>query len=123
MKRRTPTDDELQVGEAREVAKLRSRVLEAMAAEADWTAANADIERAERLLQDGRIKTLRLLVDRSFESRQPRILRPLLFQSTVDGLDQGRTLGTFAITEICRSVEACPSQESLRESVFGEVGN
>ncbi len=37
-----------------------------------WTAANADIERAEGLLQDGRIKTLRLLVDRSFESRQPR---------------------------------------------------
>ncbi len=37
-----------------------------------WTAANADIERAERLLQDGRIRALRLLVDRSFESRQPR---------------------------------------------------
>ena len=38
-----------------------------------WTAANADIERAEGLLQDGRIKTLRLLVDRSFESRQPLV--------------------------------------------------
>ena len=38
MKRRTPTDDELQVGEARKLVKLRSRVLEAMAAEADMEA-------------------------------------------------------------------------------------
>ena len=38
MKRRTPTDDELQVGEAREVAKLRSRIMAAMAAEADMDA-------------------------------------------------------------------------------------
>ena len=38
---------------------------------ATWTAAHADLERAERLLGDGRIKTLRLLVDRSFEGRQP----------------------------------------------------
>ena len=35
MKRRTLTDDELQVGEARQLAKLRKRIMSAMAAEAD----------------------------------------------------------------------------------------
>jgi hypothetical protein len=36
-----------------------------------WTAAGADIGFANRLLADGRIKSLRFVVDYSFQSRQP----------------------------------------------------
>jgi hypothetical protein len=38
---------------------------------ATWTAAAADTERAEQLLRDDRIISMRWLVDRSFETRQP----------------------------------------------------
>lgn len=37
-----------------------------------WTASNADIAAAERMLKSQRIRTFRLVVDRSFPSRQPR---------------------------------------------------
>lgn len=37
-----------------------------------WTAAVADLSKAARLLRDRKILSLRLLVDRSFESRQPK---------------------------------------------------
>lgn len=36
-----------------------------------WSAAHADLEHAERLLVDGRIESIRFLVDRSFATRQP----------------------------------------------------
>lgn len=36
-----------------------------------WTAAGADTTRAEQFLRDGRIRSIRWLVDRSFETRQP----------------------------------------------------
>lgn len=36
-----------------------------------WTAAGADIGFANRLLADGRIRSLRFVVDYSFQSRQP----------------------------------------------------
>lgn len=38
---------------------------------ATWTAAGADTTRAEQFLRDGRIRRMRWLVDRSFETRQP----------------------------------------------------
>ena len=39
---------------------------------ATWTASNADLTKAAGFLRDGRIQTMRLMVDRSFEGRQPR---------------------------------------------------
>ena len=36
-----------------------------------WTAAQADLKRAERLLRSREVKSLRLMVDRSFQTRQP----------------------------------------------------
>ena len=36
-----------------------------------WTAAQADLKRAERLLDSSEVKSLRLMVDRSFQTRQP----------------------------------------------------
>ena len=36
-----------------------------------WTAAQADLKRAERLLASREIRLLRLMVDRSFQTRQP----------------------------------------------------
>ena len=36
-----------------------------------WTAAQADLKRAERLLRAREVKSLRLMVDRSFQTRQP----------------------------------------------------
>lgn len=39
---------------------------------ATWTAAGADTTRAEQFLRDGRIRSIRWLVDRSFETRQPK---------------------------------------------------
>ena len=38
---------------------------------ATWTAAGADTTPAEQFLADGRIRSIRWLVDRSFETRQP----------------------------------------------------
>lgn len=38
---------------------------------ATWTAAGADTTRAEQFLAEGRIRSIRWLVDRSFETRQP----------------------------------------------------
>ena len=40
-----------------------------------WTAASADLRKAQVLLRDGRLLSLRLLVDRSFETRQPEYCR------------------------------------------------
>lgn len=37
-----------------------------------WSAAHADLEHASRFLQDGRVKSIRFLVDRSFATRQPK---------------------------------------------------
>lgn len=36
-----------------------------------WSAAHADLEHAQRFLADGRVKSIRFLVDRSFATRQP----------------------------------------------------
>ena len=38
---------------------------------ATWTAAEADLTRAEQFLREGAVTSLRFLVDRSFETRQP----------------------------------------------------
>ena len=44
---------------------------------ATWTAADADMRRAKDMLHDRRIKTLRWVVDYSFESRQPGFCQTL----------------------------------------------
>lgn len=36
-----------------------------------WSAAGADLEHAQRFLDDGRVRKIRFLVDRSFATRQP----------------------------------------------------
>ena len=41
-----------------------------------WTAAQADLKRAERLLISREVKSLRLMVDRSFQNPPARLLRP-----------------------------------------------
>lgn len=38
---------------------------------ATWTAAHADIAEAEKFLEDGRVRSMRMIVDRSFQNRQP----------------------------------------------------
>lgn len=53
---------------------------------ATWTAAGADTTRAEQFLRDGRIRSIRWLVDRSFETRQPAYcatLRSLFGDETI----------------------------------------
>ena len=38
-----------------------------------WTAAGADLEEAMRFFEDGRVTSLRLLIDGSFQSRKPKV--------------------------------------------------
>ncbi len=60
---------------------------------ATWTAAGADVTRASQFLNDGRVRRMRWLVDRSFEKRQPA------YCATLRGLfgdDAIRTTDTHA---------------------------
>ncbi len=50
---------------------LLDSVGEAEVTLATWTAARADLDRAEAFIKDSRIKKLRFIVDRSFPTRQP----------------------------------------------------
>jgi hypothetical protein len=45
---------------------------------ATWTAAKADLDKAERLLTDNRIRSLRFVVDQSFPNRQPKYYEQLI---------------------------------------------
>ena len=45
---------------------------------ATWSAADADIKRAHKFLQNGRIRSLRFLVDYSFQSRKPDFCQELI---------------------------------------------
>lgn len=61
-----------------------------------WTAATADLSRAEQFLGDGRIKSLRFLVDRSFLTRQPGYARQLVKAFGDDAIRTTRTHAKFA---------------------------
>lgn len=61
-----------------------------------WTAATADLSRAEGFLRDGRIMRLRFLVDRSFLTRQPGYARQLVEAFGVDAVRTTRTHAKFA---------------------------
>jgi hypothetical protein len=61
-----------------------------------WTAATADLSRAETFLRDGRIRSLRFLVDRSFLTRQPGYARQLVDAFGVDAVRTTRTHAKFA---------------------------
>jgi hypothetical protein len=43
-----------------------------------WTAAHADVTQAENMLKNGLIKSMRMLVDRSFPQRQPKYYEKVL---------------------------------------------
>jgi len=43
-----------------------------------WTAANAEIKKAEYFLKNGNINRLHFIVDRSFPTRQPRYYKQLI---------------------------------------------
>ena len=62
-----------------------------------WTAATADLSRAEGFLRDGRIMTLRFLVDRSFLTRQPGYAAQLVAAFGEDAVRTTRTHAKFAI--------------------------
>jgi hypothetical protein len=61
-----------------------------------WTAAAADLTRAEEFLKDGRIRSLRFLVDRSFLTRQPAYARQLVRMFGDDAIRTTRTHAKFA---------------------------
>lgn len=62
-----------------------------------WTAATADLTRAEGFLRDGNIRRLRFLVDRSFLSRQPGYATQLVQAFGDDAVRTTRTHAKFAI--------------------------
>jgi hypothetical protein len=61
-----------------------------------WTAATADLTRAEAFLKDGRIRSLRFLVDRSFLTRQPGYAAQLVRAFGDDAIRTTRTHAKFA---------------------------
>jgi hypothetical protein len=68
---------------------------------ATWTAAAADIRAAERLLRDRAILSLRFLVDRSFEARQPEFSALVRELFGDDAVAVSRVHAKFAV--ICNS--------------------
>lgn len=61
-----------------------------------WTAAKAEIEHAYRMIEDGRIQSMRWLVDRSFATRQPEYCRALLDRFGPDTIRTTRTHAKWA---------------------------
>ena len=111
---------------------------------ATWTAAKADTRKAESLLQNGRIRSIRFLVDRSFQSRQPeycalvrktfgddavrvwnchakfcifRSEKIRLLYLTSANLNRGLRVENFSIF---RDAEIVDQYESLVENLFAE---
>ncbi len=62
-----------------------------------WTAATADLTRAEAFLRDGNIRRLRFLVDRSFLTRQPGYATQLVKAFGDDAVRTTRTHAKFAV--------------------------
>jgi hypothetical protein len=62
-----------------------------------WTAAHADVKQAERLLSDGRINSFRMLVDRSFPSRQPGYFKQVLQAFGKDAIRMARFHAKFLL--------------------------
>lgn len=69
---------------------------------ATWTAGGADLERAAEQLADGRILSIRLVVDCSFPTRQPGYLATML---RLYGPDSVRTIRTHAKYCVIRNDE------------------
>lgn len=63
---------------------------------ATWTAAAADLEQQMQWLQDGRIKSLRFLVDQSFRARQPAYAARLVALFGEGAIRTTRTHAKFA---------------------------
>lgn len=61
-----------------------------------WTAAKAEIEHAWSMLDDGRIITMRWLVDRSFATRQPAYCAALVDRFGPDAIRTTRTHAKWA---------------------------
>ena len=61
-----------------------------------WTAAHADAERARSMLDEGNIRRFRLLVDRSFVSRQPAYCAQVVELFGVDAIRTTKTHAKFA---------------------------
>ncbi len=63
---------------------------------ATWTAAGADVTRASHFLRDGRIRRMRWLVDRSFETRRPAYCATLRGLFGDDAIRTTRSHAKFA---------------------------
>lgn len=61
-----------------------------------WTAAKAEIEYAFEMIEDGRIRSMRWLVDRSFATRQPEYCARLLERFGPDAIRTTRTHAKWA---------------------------
>lgn len=61
-----------------------------------WSAANVDLEHARRFLDDGRVRSLRFLVDRSFATRQPDYCATLIRLFGPDAIRTTRLHAKFA---------------------------
>lgn len=75
---------------------LLKRVGPADVSVATWTAAGADVTRAEQFCRDGMIRSMRWLVDRSFESRQPAYCQVLRSTFGDDAIRTTRSHAKFA---------------------------
>ena len=64
---------------------------------ATWTAARAEIDTAYKFLQDGNVKSLRFLVDRSFPTRQPAYCSALIEKFGKEAIRVTRTHAKFLL--------------------------
>jgi len=62
-----------------------------------WTAADADLKTAYNLLQNGRIRSIRFLVDWSFASRKPEYCAALVEQFGEDSFRVSRTHAKYCV--------------------------
>ena len=66
---------------------------------ATWTAANAEIKDAERMIHDKRILSMRWLVDRSFPTRQPAYYHQLIERFGADAIRCANSHAKFMLIE------------------------
>lgn len=90
----TLTFGQFSIGDA--VRALLDRTGPAEVTISTWTAAKAEIEHAYRMIEDGRIQSMRWLVDRSFATRQPEYCRALLDRFGEDSIRTTRTHAKWA---------------------------
>lgn len=96
------TFGQFSIGDA--IRALLERTGPADVAISTWTAARAEIEHAYRLLSDARIRSMRWLVDRSFQTRQPAYCAALIDRFGQDAIRTTRTHAKFVVLDGDRDV-------------------